>query len=54
MLLSRLQAMPKGGEVIHQSGYKFMILEVDKNRITKVRAEREEAAAAPKSKKPTR
>jgi putative hemolysin len=54
MLLSRLQAMPKGGEVIHQSGYKFMILEVDKNRITKVRAEREEVAAAPKTKKPTK
>jgi putative hemolysin len=54
MLLSRLQAMPKGGETIHQDGYKFTVLEVDKNRITKVRAEREETPAVPKPKKTTK
>jgi putative hemolysin len=54
MILSRLQAMPKGGEVLHQNGYKFTILEVEKNRIVKVRAEREEVLAAPKTKKATK
>ncbi len=51
MILSRLQTMPKGGEVIHQGGYKFMVLEVEKNRIVKVRAEREEGQSVPKTKK---
>ncbi|MBN2225165.1 MAG: HlyC/CorC family transporter [Deltaproteobacteria bacterium] len=51
MILSRLQAMPKGGEMIHQGGYKFTILEVERNRIVKVRAEREEISAVLKTKK---
>lgn len=51
MILSRLQAIPKGGEVIHQGGYKFMVLEVERNRIVKVRAEREEGLAVSKTKK---
>ena len=51
MILSRLQAMPKGGEVIHQGGYKFTILEVERNRIVKVRADREEAPAVLKTRK---
>jgi putative hemolysin len=51
MILARLQAIPKGGETIHQDGYKFTVLEVDKNRIAKVRAEQEETPAAAKPKK---
>ncbi len=54
MILSRLQAMPKGGEVIHQNGYKFTVLEVEKNRIVKVRAEREEDVTVSKTKKTTK
>jgi putative hemolysin len=54
MLLSRLQSMPKGGEVLHQDGYKFTVLEVEKNRIVKVRAEREELSVSSKAKTPVK
>jgi putative hemolysin len=54
MILSRLQAMPKGGEVVHQGGYKFTVLEVERNRITKVRADRMETPPPPKAGKPAK
>ena len=43
LILSRLQSIPKGGEVIRHDGYKFTVVNVDKNRIDKVRAEKEKA-----------
>ncbi len=51
MILSRLQAMPKGGEVIHQDGYKFTVIDVEQNRIAKVRAEKDDGSTASKGKK---
>jgi putative hemolysin len=44
LILSRLQSIPKGGEVIRHDGYKFTVVNVDKNRIDKVRAEKEKAS----------
>ncbi|MBN1880922.1 MAG: HlyC/CorC family transporter [Deltaproteobacteria bacterium] len=41
LILSRLQSIPKGGEVIRHDGYKFTVVNVEKNRIDKVRAEKE-------------
>lgn len=51
MLLSQLQEMPKGGEVIRHGGYKFTIQEVEKNRITKIRTEQDKGPVVPKPKK---
>jgi putative hemolysin len=44
LILSRLQSIPKGGEVIRHDGYKFTVVNVEKNRIDKVRAEKEKKA----------
>jgi len=41
LILTRLQSIPKGGEVIRHDGYKFTVVNVEKNRIDKVRAEKE-------------
>jgi putative hemolysin len=54
LILSRLQMIPKGGEVIHQNNYKFTVLEVEKNRITKLRAEKEEPSSGTKPKAPAK
>ncbi len=43
LILSHLQSIPSGGEVIHQDGYKFTVVDVEKNRIVKVRAEKDKA-----------
>lgn len=48
LILSHLQSIPNGGEVIHQDGYKFTVVDVEKNRIVKVRAEREKVASKSK------
>ena len=39
-LLSRLERIPKGREVIVQDDYRFTIVEMDNRRIAKVRVER--------------
>ena len=41
LILSHLQSIPRGGEVVYQDGYKFTVADVERNRISKVRAERE-------------
>jgi putative hemolysin len=40
LILAKLQTIPKGGEVIRHDGYKFTVVDVEKNRIVKVRAEK--------------
>jgi putative hemolysin len=54
MMLARLQAIPKGGEVVRQDGYKFTVMDVEKNRIVKIKAEREAGAVGLIPKKGTK
>jgi len=41
LILASLGSIPKGGEVIRHEGYKFTVVDVEKNRIAKVKVERE-------------
>ena len=45
-LLSRLGFIPKGGEVVSESGRRYTVLQMDRNRIARVRIERIQSAPA--------
>ncbi len=51
LVLSGLQSIPRGGEVVKKDGYAFTVVEVRKNRITKIKAEKLEVTAS-KQRKP--
>lgn len=42
-LLARLGALPRGGESVDLEGFRFTVVDVERNRITKVKIERREA-----------
>ncbi len=46
-MLARLQRIPRGGEFVIHNGYRFTVVDVEENRIVKVKAE----ALSPKTKK---
>jgi CBS domain containing-hemolysin-like protein len=39
-MLERLGALPKGGERVELGGYRFTVVDVEKNRISKVKVEK--------------
>jgi CBS domain containing-hemolysin-like protein len=39
-MLERLGSMPKGGEVVSLGGWRFTVVDVERNRISKVKIER--------------
>jgi putative hemolysin len=41
-VLHQLQDMPRGGEIIRYSGYKFTIVDMEGRRITKVKIEKQQ------------
>jgi len=39
-MLAKLQRIPKGGEFVNNDDYRFTVVDVEKNRIVKVRVEK--------------
>jgi len=39
-MLERLGSVPKGGEVVSIEGWRFTVVDVERNRISKVKVER--------------
>jgi magnesium and cobalt exporter, CNNM family len=39
-MLDRLGSLPKGGEVVHVAGYRLTVVDVERNRISKVKVEK--------------
>src|SRR5579884_42071 len=48
-VLSQLQNMPKGGEIIRYADYKFTIVDMDGRRIAKVKVEKKPAVSQPQN-----
>ena len=44
-MLDRLGSVPKGGEVVALGDYRLTVVDVEKNRISKVKVEREKTIA---------
>jgi len=48
-MLEKLGRVPKGGEVVQDDGYRYTVVDVERNRISKVKIEKLRPAAAPSS-----
>jgi Mg2+/Co2+ transporter CorC len=46
-MLEQLGSVPKGGEVVEIPGWRYTVVDVEKNRISKVKIERVKEAPAP-------
>lgn len=46
-MLDRLGSVPRGGEVVENDGYRLTVVDVERNRISKVKIERMPASAKP-------
>jgi putative hemolysin len=49
-MLSKLQRVPRGGEFVIHKGYRFTVVDMEKNRIATVKVEKIEATRAPRKK----
>jgi putative hemolysin len=47
-MLAKLQRVPRGGEFVLHTGYRYTVVDMEKNRIAKVKAERIETQKRPK------
>jgi putative hemolysin len=47
-MLAKLQRVPRGGEFVLHTGYRYTVVDMEKNRIAKVKAERIETRKRPK------
>ncbi len=47
-MLAKLQRVPRGGEFVLHAGYRYTVVDMEKNRIAKVKAERVETRKQPK------